>query len=260
MVATIRMDLPMNPLVVIPTRLAASRLPRKPLADINGRPMILHCLDHALAAGVGPVVVAAGDQEIVDVVQAAGGHAVLTDPGLPSGSDRVQAAAEIFDPDRRHDVVINFQGDMPALDPALPRAALAALGDGVDIATLVVETEDPLVRANPNAAKAVLSMPAGRPADGAVRTGRALYFTRADAPSGPGPVYHHIGFYAFRRAALDRFVSLPPSPLELRERLEQLRALEAGLRIDAAIVDTIPFEVNTPEDLEVARRLLVARI
>ena len=240
----------MNPLVVIPTRLAATRLPRKPLADINGRPMILHCLDHALAAGVGPVVVAAGDQEIVRVVEAAGGTAVLTDPALPSGSDRVQAAAEIFDPDRRHDVIINFQGDMPALDPALPRAALEALGDQADIATLVVETSDPAVRANPNAAKAVLSMAPGS------RIGRALYFTRANAPWGDGPVHHHIGFYAFRRGALDRFVSLPPSPLELRERLEQLRALEAGLRIDAAIVDTVPFEVNAPEDLEVARRLL----
>jgi len=238
-------------LVIIPARLAATRLPNKPLATIAGEPMIVHVWRRATAAEVGPVLVACGDAAIAEAVDRAGGDAVMTDPDLPSGSDRVQAAAQRFDPDRRYDIVLNLQGDLPAIDPALIRRALAPMADpAVDLGTLAVATEDPAERANPNVVKAVLSLAPG--AD----IGRALYFTRAAAPSGDGPVWHHIGIYAWRRAALDRFVSLPPSPLETREKLEQLRALEAGMRIDAAVVDGVPFGVDTEEDLARARALL----
>ncbi len=238
-------------LVIIPARLAATRLPDKPLATIAGAPMIVHVWRRAVAADVGPVIVACGDRAIADAVEAAGGEAVMTDPALPSGSDRVHAAAAIRDPGGRYATVINLQGDLPAIDPALIRASLAPLRDpAVDIATLVVPTADPGERDNPNVVKAVMSL-----ADGAA-VGRALYFTRAAAPAGAGPVWHHIGIYAWRRPALDRFVALPPSPLEKREKLEQLRALEAGLRIDAAVADGVPFGVDTPEDLARARALL----
>lgn len=242
-------------LVIIPARLAATRLPDKPLATIAGAPMIVHVWRRAVAADIGPVVVACGDRAIAEAVEAAGGEAVMTDPDLPSGSDRVQAAAAIRDPDGRYGVVVNLQGDLPAIDPALIRAALRPLREPeVDIATLAVPTDDPGERGNPNVVKAVISL-----ADGAAvgpMVGRALYFTRAAAPSGAGPVWHHIGIYAWRRPALDRFVALPRSPLEKREKLEQLRALEAGMRIDAAIVDGVPFGVDTPEDLARARALL----
>ncbi len=238
-------------LVIVPARLAATRLPDKPLATIAGLPMIVHVWHRAVEADVGPVVVACGDRAIADAVEAAGGEAVMTDPGLPSGSDRVHAAAVIRDPDGRYSTVVNLQGDLPAIDPALIRASLLPLRDPeVDMATLVVRTDDPAERENPNVVKAVMSL-----ADGAA-VGRALYFTRAAAPSGAGPVWHHIGLYAWRRPALDRFVGLPPSPLEKREKLEQLRALEAGMRIDAAVVDGAPFGVDTPEDLARARALL----
>ncbi len=238
-------------LVIIPARLAATRLPDKPLATIAGAPMIVHVWRRAVAADVGPVIVACGDRAIADAVGAAGGEAVMTDPALPSGSDRVHAAAAIRDPGGRYGTVVNLQGDLPAIDPALIRASLAPLRDpAVDIATLVVPTADPGERDNPNVVKAVMSL-----ADGAA-VGRALYFTRAAAPAGAGPVWHHIGIYAWRRPALDRFVALPPSPLEKREKLEQLRALEAGLRIDAALADGVPFGVDTPEDLARARALL----
>lgn len=241
-----------NPIIVIPARLAASRLPRKPLAEIGGVPMIVHVWRRACAAARGRVVVAAADEAIAEAVRAAGGEAVLTDPGHPSGSDRVHEAVSVLDPAAAHDAVVNLQGDLPTLDPALIGAVLAPLArPQVDIATLAAEIRDPDERADPNVVKAVFA-PAP---DGG---GRALYFTRASAPWGEGPLWHHIGIYAYRRAALERFVALPPSALELRERLEQLRALEAGLRIDIACVDTIPLGVDTPADLERARALLAA--
>lgn len=242
-------------LILIPARMASSRLPGKPLADIAGRSMILRVLDAALAAGVGRAAVAAGDAEIADAVRAAGAEAVLTDPDLPSGSDRVRAAADILDPQRRCDVVINLQGDMPTLAPEALQAVADVLtaSPGADLATLVTPTEDPREIADPNVVKAIVSLSQG------ARAGRALYFTRAAAPTGPGPVWHHIGVYAFRRAALDAFTALSPSPLEKRERLEQLRALEAGMRIDAAVIDSAPEGVDTPEDLERARAWFAAR-
>ena len=238
-------------LVIIPARLAATRLPDKPLATIAGAPMIVHVWRRAVAADIGPVIVACGDRAIADAIEHAGGEAVMTDPDLPSGSDRVHAAAAIHDPERRYGTVVNLQGDLPAIEPALIRAALTPLREpAVDIATLVVPTVDPAERDNPNVVKAVMSFPHG------AEVGRALYFTRAAAPAGPGPVWHHIGIYAWRRPALARFVGLPPSPLEKREKLEQLRALEAGMRIDAAVADGVPFGVDTPEDLARMRALL----
>ncbi|MFN4087908.1 MAG: 3-deoxy-manno-octulosonate cytidylyltransferase [Alphaproteobacteria bacterium] len=247
--------LPLNPIVVIPARLASTRLPGKPLADIHGRPMIVHVWERAMEAAIGPVLVACAEPEIAAAVGDAGGVAVLTDPDLPSGSDRVHAALAAFDPAGRHDMVVNLQGDLPTIDPVLLRAALAPLGDdAVDIATLAVEIVDPAERHDPNVVKAVFV-----PAGGAPPTGRALYFTRATAPAGDGPLYHHVGLYAFRRAALARFVGLPPGVLERRERLEQLRALEAGMRIDVALVDTVPLGVDTPADLERGGALLRPR-
>ncbi len=248
------MTQPTHPIVLIPARLASTRLPNKPLADIHGVPMIVRVWRQAMAAGIGPVAVAAAEPEIVQAVEAAGGRAVLTDPALPSGSDRVFAALKMLDPEGRHDAVINLQGDLPAIDPQAIRAALAPLAvAGVDIATLATPIVEAHEVADPNVVKAVLSL-----ADGAT-TGRAVYFTRATAPSGDGPLWHHIGIYAYRRAALERFVGLPPSPLEKRERLEQLRALEAGMRIDAALVDTVPLGVDTPADLDRIRNLLGTR-
>ena len=234
----------MNPILLIPARLASTRLPAKPLADIAGTPMIVRVLRQAVAAGLGPVVVAAGEQEIVSAVEAAGGRAVLTDPDLPSGSDRIHAALEKLDPQRRHDVVINLQGDLPALDPAQIRAVASALiKSGADIATLAAEIADPAERDNPSVVKAVVAW------DGSGQLGRALYFTRASAPGGDGPLFHHVGIYAYRREALARFVALPPSPLEMREKLEQLRALEANMSIAVARVDSVPLSVDTPADL-----------
>ncbi|MHA1537631.1 MAG: 3-deoxy-manno-octulosonate cytidylyltransferase [Alphaproteobacteria bacterium] len=242
---------PTNPIVIIPARLAASRLPGKPLADIAGVPMIVHVMRRAEAAGVGPVVVACGDTEIAKAIENAGGRSVMTDPDLPSGSDRVLEALEAVDPAGAHDAVVNLQGDLPTIEPGIIGEALAPLADkDVDIATLVAEITDPAERANPNVVKAVVSFPAG------ARTGRALYFSRAQVPAGDGPLYHHIGIYAFRRQALSDFVRLPPSGLERREKLEQLRALEAGMRIDVRLVDTVPLGVDTQADLETARRLL----
>jgi 3-deoxy-manno-octulosonate cytidylyltransferase (CMP-KDO synthetase) len=241
----------MTPILLIPARLASTRLPSKPLADIGGLPMIVRVLHQAQAACLGPVAVVAGDAEIVRAVEQAGGRAVLTDPQLPSGSDRIHAALAILDPDNRHDVVINLQGDLPALDPAHIQAVAAALDkSGADIATLAAEITDPMERANPSVVKAVVAWaPDGQ-------LGRALYFTRSTAPSGDGPLFHHVGIYAFTRAALARFVALPPSALEIREKLEQLRALEAGMRIAVARVDSVPLSVDTPADLERARKLL----
>jgi len=241
------MSKPNNPIVLIPSRLASQRLPNKPLADINGTPMIVHCLHRTLEADLGPVVVACGDQEIVDAIKAAGGQAVMTDPDHPSGSDRIYEALCRVDPDGKHDCIINVQGDLPTIDPAIIRTVFEPLADpDVDIATLVSEFADENERANPNIPTAVVGYSPG------TRIGRALYFTRAVMPVG----YYHIGLYAYRRNALQRFVELAPGVLEIREKLEQLRALENGMRIDAALVDTIPFGVDTPADLEKARELL----
>ena len=241
----------MNPLVVIPSRMASARLPGKPLAPIAGRPMVLHVLDRAQAAGIGPAAVACGDEEIAHAVRGAGGTAVLTDPALPSGSDRVHAAMAELDPGGRHDVVVNLQGDFPTVRPDILRAVLAPLDDpAVDIGTLVspIESEDE-ARA-PQVVKAACAFLPGQDVS------RALYFSRAVVPSGSGPLWHHIGIYAYRRAALARFVSLPPSPLEQRESLEQLRALEAGMVIACARVSHGPFGVDTPADLDRARAVL----
>ena len=241
----------MHFLTVIPARMASSRLPGKPLADIHGDPMVVHVWRRAQAADLGRVVVAAAEPEIVSAVEAAGGEAVLTDPDLPSGSDRVFAAAEQVDPDGKFGGIINLQGDMPTFAPGLMRDLAAGLGAGeADIVTLAAEIEDPAERDDPNVVKPVIALAPG------ARVGRALYFTRATAPTGAGPLYHHIGIYGYTREALKRFVALPPSPLEQREKLEQLRALEAGMRIDIAIVDTVPNGVDTPADLEQARILL----
>jgi 3-deoxy-manno-octulosonate cytidylyltransferase (CMP-KDO synthetase) len=237
-------------LILIPARMASTRLPGKPLVDIAGLPMIVQVLRRAEEARLGPVVVACDDETIATAVEKAGGRALLTRADHPSGSDRIFEALGVIDPDSKVRIVVNVQGDLPTLTPADIAAALAPLKDpAVDIATLAAEIKNPQERINPNVVKVV-----GSPvAPGRLR---ALYFTRATAPAGDGPLYHHIGLYAYRRAALERFVKLPPSPLEQRERLEQLRALEAGMRIDVSIVDTVPLGVDTPEDLETARAML----
>ena len=246
---------PRNPVVLIPARMASRRLPGKPLAEIAGRPMIVHVLERAEAAAFGPVVVACGEPAIADAVTAAGGRAVLTRPDHPSGSDRIYEALQAIDPAGEHDAVVNLQGDLPTIEPALPARALALLADpAVDVGTLAAEIVDPAERDDPNVVKAVVSHPPG------AAHGRALYFTRATAPTGEGPLWHHIGLYAYRRAALARFVSLPPSPLERRERLEQLRVLEDGMRIEVAFVDTVPLGVDTPAQLEQARALIEGNV
>lgn len=239
----------MNPLIMIPARMAATRLPNKPLADIGGKPMIVRAYEQAALSGL-PVAVAAGDQAIVDVIQAIGGVAVLTDPDLPSGSDRIRAALEAIDPDGAHDAVINLQGDMPFADPGLATACAALLhGEPqCDIATLVAREAEVSDRSNPDVVKAVLALPEGE------RHGRALYFTRSTL-YGDAPVWRHIGLYGYRREALLRFCAAPPSPLEKREKLEQLRALEMGLQIWAAVIDEAPLSVDNPADLEAARAL-----
>jgi 3-deoxy-manno-octulosonate cytidylyltransferase (CMP-KDO synthetase) len=237
-------------LVLIPARMAATRLPGKPLKMIGGRPMIVHVLLRALEAGIGRVAVATDAVEIADVVRAAGGEVVMTKADHPSGSDRIFEAAEALDPDGRIDTIVNLQGDFPTISPDHLRAALKPLADpDVAIATLAAEIHTAEEATNPNVVKVI-----GSPL--AADRLRALYFTRATAPWGDGPRYHHIGLYAYRRAALRTFVRLPPSPLEQREKLEQLRALEAGLRIDVGIVDAVPRGVDTPDDLETARRII----
>ncbi len=229
--------------------MAATRLPNKPLADIGGKPMIVRAWESAMNSGL-PVVVAAGDPEIVAVVEAAGGRAVLTDPALPSGSDRIRAAVEAVDPDGAHDAIINLQGDMPFADPGLATACAALLhGEaGCDIATLVAPEANRSDRTNPDVVKAVLALAEGE------RHGRALYFTRSTL-YGDAPVWRHIGIYGYRREALMKFCAAPPSPLETREKLEQLRALEMGLSIWAAVIDAAPLSVDNPADLEAARAM-----
>ena len=237
-------------LILIPARMASTRLPGKPLADIAGEAMIVHVWRRAMESKLGRVWVATDSGAIATAVEKAGGHAVLTRVDHPSGTDRIHEALSEIDPERRVDVIVNMQGDLPTLDPSNLAAAAALLADhSVEIATLAAEIVKPKERDHPNVVKVVGSLVAPRRL-------RALYFTRATAPAGPGPLYHHIGLYAFRRAALDRFVALPPSPLERRESLEQLRALEAGMRIDVAIVDSVPLGVDTAEDLETARAVL----
>lgn len=241
---------PMNALILIPARLAATRLPGKPLADINGTPMIVHVARRAAEAGLGRVVVATDSAEVAKAVESAGFEVAMTRADHQSGSDRIFEALSALDPAGEVETIVNLQGDLPTIDPASIHAALLPLADpAVDIATLGVEITREEEKTNPSVVKIV-----GSPLS-ATRL-RALYFTRATAPWGEGPLYHHVGIYAYRRAALARFVSLPQSALERREKLEQLRALEAGMRIDAAIVDTVPLGVDTPDDLERARALL----
>ncbi|MEQ8369947.1 MAG: 3-deoxy-manno-octulosonate cytidylyltransferase [Alphaproteobacteria bacterium] len=271
-----------RPIIVIPARMQSSRLPGKPLALIAGLPMIVHVWQRAMAADLGPVVVACAEEEIAQAVRAAGGTAVLTAADLPSGSDRVHAALATYDPDRRHDVVVNLQGDLPTLEAHCLRALVAVLNDpAVDIATLAARIHDAAERDNPNVVKVAAALDRPDAPPGTARdTARALYFSRLPIPhdrggappdgarsemggaasgsSGPWH-YHHIGVYGWRRAALDRFVALPPGVLELREGLEQLRALEAGMRIDVRRVDAVPLGVDTPADLSRARDLLTPR-
>ncbi len=238
-----------NPVVLIPARLGATRLPGKPLLVIAGKPMIVHVWRRAIEAGVGPVFVATDSERIAEAVAQAGGEAIMTREDNVSGSDRIYEALCKIDRAGRFDAVINLQGDLPTLDPKVIATCSASLSAGADIGTLAAEITEPSDVVNPNIVKAI-----GSPMPGGLLN--ALYFTRAAAPYGAGPHYHHIGVYAFRRKALARFVALPPSPLEKRERLEQLRALEAGMTIHISVVDTAPLGVDTEADLEKAREML----
>jgi len=244
---------PENPIILIPARLAATRLPGKPLADIGGAPMIVHVWRRAIAAEIGPVIVACGDRAIADAVEREGGRTIMTNPNHPTGSDRIHEAIGHIDPDCRHDAVVNVQGDLPLLDPAAIQVAVAGLADPeTDIATLAAIIEDEAALADTSVNKVVAGF------SDPVRPARALYFSKAVVPWGPGPHYEHIGLYAYRRAALDRFVKLPRGILEPRERLEQLRALEAGMRISVSLIDParLGVQVDTPADLARARRLV----
>lgn len=237
-------------IILIPARMASSRLPGKVLADIAGLPMIVHVANRAHEADIGRVVVATDSPEVFEAVRKSRREAVMTDAGHPSGSDRIHEALQMLDPDGAAETVINLQGDLPTIDPHAIRAALSLLQtDGPDIGTLACVIDKAEEKINPNVTKVV-----GSPLS--EDRLRALYFTRATAPYGEGPLYHHIGLYAYRRDALSRFVALPPSTLERRESLEQLRALEAGMRIDVALVDTVPLGVDTPADLDRARQIL----
>jgi len=239
----------MNPIVLIPARMASTRLPGKPMALIDGEPMIVQVWRRAVESFKGEIVVACDSDAIAEAITRAGGRAVLTDADLPSGSDRIYQALQKIDPEKNHDVVINLQGDMPTLDTSLVAQVLKLMENSeVDIGTLAAVIRDERERGDAAVVKVVTNyqLPV-------TSKGRALYFSRATIPHGDGPLYHHIGIYAYRREALEHFVTLPPSPLEKREKLEQLRALEAGMRIDVAIVDAVPLGVDTPETLELAR-------
>jgi 3-deoxy-manno-octulosonate cytidylyltransferase (CMP-KDO synthetase) len=239
-----------NPIILIPARLASTRLPGKPLADIHGEPMIVHVWRRAIEADIGPVVVAADDESVIRAVEAAGGKAVMTSSTHSSGSDRIFEALRALDPDRKHDIVVNVQGDLPTIERRAIRACAKLAEDiGIHMATLATPITREEEKDDPNVVKVVGSALAPRRL-------RAIYFTRARAPWGEGELLHHIGLYAYRRQGLSQFVKLPPSPLEQRERLEQLRALEAGMRIDVAIVDVAPLGVDAPDDLERARAML----
>jgi 3-deoxy-manno-octulosonate cytidylyltransferase (CMP-KDO synthetase) len=234
--------------------MASTRLPGKPLADIHGAPMIIHVWRRAMESNTGPVVVACDGPEIAEAVKKAGGKAVVTNPDHPSGSDRIWEALNALEGNGVYDAVINVQGDEPTMNPAIIRTAYDLLANpDVDIATLADEITDEAKKNTPSIVKAIFDMPPG------ANHGRALYFTRMPAPSGDGPMFHHVGLYAYRRDALARFVAAPPSPLEKREKLEQLRALSLGMRIEVAVVDEVPPGVDTPADLEAARRVLAGR-
>jgi 3-deoxy-manno-octulosonate cytidylyltransferase (CMP-KDO synthetase) len=242
-----------QPLIIIPARMASTRLPNKPLADIAGLPMIVQVLKRAQEAGVGPVLVACDGEQIAEAVRAGGGQAVLTDADVPSGSDRIWQALERYDATGTHDIIINLQGDLPTFDGALlaPMVEMLVRDAAIDIVTLVAPITREEEKTAPHVVKPVIAF------DDTGKAGRALYFSRASVPHGEGVLYHHIGVYAYRREALARFVSLPPSPLEQREKLEQLRALEAGLHMQCIVVDTVPLGVDTPEDLARAREILL---
>ncbi|WP_142779971.1 3-deoxy-manno-octulosonate cytidylyltransferase [Agrobacterium sp. T29] len=239
--------------VLIPARMASTRLPGKPLADIGGKPMIVQVALRAREAGAERIVVAVDDEQVFSAVKNAGFDVMMTRDDHQSGSDRIFEALQKADPYGKAEYVINVQGDLPTIEAETIRASLRPLENAaVDIATLTVEITDEEEKTNPNVVKVV-----GSPLSESRL--RALYFTRTTAPYGDGPLYHHIGLYTYRRAALETFVSLPPSPLEKRERLEQLRALEASMRIDAEIVSSVPLGVDTPHDLEKARKILASR-
>lgn len=242
-----------NPIILIPARMASTRLPNKPLMDIAGEPMIVQVWRRAMEADIGPVLVAADCEEIAKAVRDVGGEVVITNPAHPSGSDRIYEALERFDPEGRFDIVVNVQGDLPTIDPAAIRACFHPLEDvRVDIGTIAAVITEQEEMTAPSVVK-IVATPVGP------NRMRALYFTRATAPYGPGPLYHHIGLYAYRRAALARFITLPVSTLEAREKLEQLRALEAGMRIDVSLVDDVPLGVDTERDLDRARKILSER-
>lgn len=243
----------MKPIILIPARMASTRLPNKPLADIAGVPMIVQVMKRAQESNLGRVVIACAEDDIKTAVEKAGGEAVLTDPALPSGSDRILQALQKIDAAGDYDCVINVQGDLPTLDPALIKTAFDLLqNSATDIGTLGAIITKEAEKTNPNVVKAIAEIDF----DTGARSGRALYFSRTTAPSGDGALLHHIGLYTYKRAALERFVASPPAYLEKRERLEQLRALALGMRIDIAVVDTVPLGVDTPEDLETARKTL----
>ena len=248
------MTQPQNPIVLIPTRMASTRLPQKPMADIAGEPMIVHVWRRGMEADCGPVVVACAEEEVAAVIRSVGGEAILTNPAHPSGSDRIQEAVESFDPDGKFDPVINLQGDLPTIERTALQAVLKPLDDSsFEIATLVARISKSDERINPNVVKAVVSLPPGKD------IGPAIYFSRATVPwsaDDNAQLYHHIGLYAYRREGLRRFVALRPDALEKREGLEQLRALVHGMRIGVACVDTLPLGVDTPADLELARKIL----
>jgi 3-deoxy-manno-octulosonate cytidylyltransferase (CMP-KDO synthetase) len=243
----------MNPIILIPARMASTRLPGKPLADIAGVPMIVQVMRRAEESGLGRVVIACAEEEIKKAVEKEGGEAVMTDPALPSGSDRILQALTKIDPDKKFDAIMNVQGDLPTLDPALIKIAFDLLKNPeTDIGTLAAVITKEAEKTNPNVVKAITTIDFAK----GERQGRALYFSRATAPANEGPLLHHIGLYAYKRQALETFVAAPPASLEKREKLEQLRALSLGMRIDVAVVDTVPLGVDTPEDLEIARKML----
>lgn len=242
---------PSRPVILIPARMASTRLPNKPLADILGLPMIVRVYQRAIAAQIGAVFVACAEPEIADAVTAAGGQAILTDPNHPSGSDRIFEALNKADPTRQFDAIINVQGDLPTVEPATIKAVYDALGAAeVDISTAIAPIKHEADRQNPAIVKAVVELKPG------ARSGRALYFSRAVVPANEGPHWHHIGLYGYKRAALERFVKMPPAELEKREKLEQLRALAAGMHIEAAVVDEVPLGVDTPAELALAREMV----
>jgi 3-deoxy-manno-octulosonate cytidylyltransferase (CMP-KDO synthetase) len=246
----------MNPIILIPARMASTRLPDKPLADIAGLPMIVHVWKRAVEAGIGPVYVACDDERVAQVIKEAGGQSIMTRSDHPSGSDRIYEALCAIDPQKKYDVVVNVQGDVPTIEPEVIRSVMLPLENpAVDVATLACEIHEPSERSDPAVVKPVFR--GTWHVTRATPVTRAVSFTR-NAPKDNETAYHHIGIYAYRRAALERFVSLPPSPLELRDKLEQLRAIEAGMRIDVARVDTVPLGVDTPEHLQKARRIVLS--